>query len=532
MDARTTIFCLGLLLAPMAGSALADDTQPLTFEGNWRFKGETFRGPYRGMMSVTRRPNQGGLVYERQYLNALQVVSNLERGRVLPVGKAAFTQQFITPGLLNSFGLTKNVPQRHGFYRLETPFKASGSSFTAATMERSRESLARISPNAPNNHVQLLVDGAEYYPSFTDAFANAQESIYLQAFIYTDDSTGKRVGRLLSQKARDGLDVRVLVDNVNSKVGKELQREWKSAGVKFVKQHTWGKGIAGSLKNVGRSIWDGIKGLFGGKKKARAKRGIFNHDHRKITIVDGKTAFIGGMNIAREYEHVWHDTHTKIEGDAVEELSEVFYGAWDAAGGKGDRLPTPAFVQSPNYWPGDMQVEVLQTVPGIKTEIYERYLKEIRKAHSTVRIEMAYLLNDKIVNALKSAARRGVETIVIIPNDEDHDVKIVRNAFNWVQNDVVNSGVQLYKYRDRMVHSKVATFDGRLATVGSCNLDDMALTKLYEANVFVTDRGFTRKVDERIFVVDVPKSDRVQVKKLSFWNKVKSGFLRLFKGLL
>jgi cardiolipin synthase A/B len=179
-----------------------------------------------------------------------------------------------------------------------------------------------------------------------------------------------------------------------------------------------------------------------------------------------------------------------------------------------------------------MDVDVIGSLPGISTAIRERYLREINAAQSRVLIENAYFLDDSIISAMQASVRRGVRTVLILPPDKNHDVPIVRDAFAAVQNDVVRSGIELYKYRDRFVHSKVAAFDGRVSTVGSANLDNMALSKLAEVNLFVNDAGFTRVLETRIFAADIPNSDREVEKKLSWWQKVKSGTLHFFRSFL
>lgn len=524
----------GLLAFTLAGSASAQELPP-EFAGTWRFEGEGAMGPYAGEMTIRREG--GRLTYIRKYDDQLPTETGGESGRLLQVGRLALTQQKITPGLLTLFGGNrKRVPQRHGVYRVETPFKLSGTSFTAATMIRTRETLYRQGAGAPDNHVELLVDGEEFFPALREALGKAQSSIHFQTFIFKDDRTGGPILDLLIERARAGVEVKLLVDNMGWEVKKARRKELEAAGIEVIVQHTWGKGIGNSLKGIGSSIWNGLKGLFGGKKPAKKeKRGVFNHDHRKLTVIDRELGFIGGMNIAKEYEFEWHDIHTHVRGGVVAQMSELFADRWQAAGGE-MTLQTPtltaAAVSVSGPPPGHMQVDLVDAVPGLKHDIFDRYMREIGRARRAVRVEMAYLLNDDILKGFERAARRGCETIVIIPGDEIHDVKIVRDAFVLSENDLVRSGVQLYKYRDRMVHSKVASFDGRVATVGSSNLDDMALFKLAEANVFVTDRGFTRTLDERVFVRDVPNSDKVEVKKVGWWKTLKSGFLRLFRGLL
>ena len=233
----------------------------------------------------------------------------------------------------------------------------------------------------------------------------------------------------------------------------------------MILQGSQSEGIKNSLKDIGRSIIT-LGGLIGGKKK-KAKRGFVNHDHRKIIVVDGRYGYIGGMNIMGLYEHDWHDIHSKVEGNVVRDMEKLFYEGWHEAGGKGDPPAPDPIVNSGNWFPGDMDVELVDSKPGIHKNILRRYLGEIAASRRTIHIENAYFLHDGVINALKAKARSGVEVIVIIPKDEHNDVSQVVDAFKWIRNDVIRSGVRLYTYKGRMTHGKVAVFDGVVSTVGS-----------------------------------------------------------------
>lgn len=525
--------------APSATFAPLPTTRPDLLDGfavdrgAWRVSGrEAQGGDYTGTMTFQRRGPRL-FAFERRLVFASGVQA-FERG------EAAIHQGFLhceqqvpqgLGGLRGAFAgaISEGVtPTRLAVYRLapdgrrlEGRFKFTGSRRTGV------ERLEPLGSEATNNKVTLLVDGGEMFPALREALAGAQRSICLQTFIYRDDATGRSVARILSERARAGVEVRLLVDAFGNKLG-GLARELRAAGVEVVIQHGWGEGIKNSVLGIGRSLWDGVRRLFGGKPKPRERRGLFNHDHRKIIVVDGRVAFCGGMNIGVEYEREWHDVHAAVEGSAVAQLEAMFFDRWRAAGGRGEAPPAV----NTDPWPGTLAVDVVGALPGLSTEIKDRYLREIAGARHRVLIENAYFLDDDVIASMQGAVRRGVRTVLILPPDENHDVPVVRDAFAWAQNDVVRSGVELYKYRDRMVHSKVAAFDGRVATVGSSNLDNMALTLLAEANIFVMDPGFTRELEQRVFARDLPMSDRVQVRKLSWWEKVKSGTLHFFRGIL
>ena len=507
--------------------------------GLWRLQGTRPNGKaYGGQIAFTKTPQ--GYRYQRVVhmdesatpIQRLGLGRTVEQGQARLSGTFLHTRQRALPGILSAdmFSGKRRSPRRNGFYRLRLD-QARGFSIVPTSGERGREALTRRGEH--DNHVELYVDGKEYFPALHAAVKSAKLSIHIQTFIYRDDATGRALGNLLIAKAQEGLVVRVLVDGFGAKdLSKDLKRKWKQAGVELIIQHTWGSGIKGSLKNIGKGIWSGLKSLFGKRKQPREKRGIFNHDHRKVIVIDGRQGFIGGMNIATEYEHEWHDVHSGVQGSAVKKLQDLFYDRWRAAGGKGEVPEAAPETEGQEYIPGSMKVDVVEALPGLKTDIKKRYLREINAARREVLIEMAYFADDSIIAALKRQAHRGVNASVILPNDEDHDVKLVRDAFNWVQNDVVRSGVKLFKYPGRMVHTKVATFDGRVATVGSSNLDNMALTKLAEANLFVSHPGFTQVMNKRVFEVDLPISVRVKIEKMSWWKKVKGGVLHFFRSFL
>jgi phosphatidylserine/phosphatidylglycerophosphate/cardiolipin synthase-like enzyme len=121
---------------------------------------------------------------------------------------------------------------------------------------------------------------------------------------------------------------------------------------------------------------------------------------------------------------------------------------------------------------------------------------------------------------------------VIIPNDTAQDENLVREAFAWIENDVVKSGIELRKYRNRMTHGKVATIDSSWATIGSTNLDTLSLERLSELNVAARDPRVARLFEKKIFEADLPNTDLVKTHELSFWKKAKAGFYHLFRSFI
>lgn len=509
-----------------------DPQNPLA--GIYRFRGSDALGAYSGTIEFV--PLGGG---NYSYLRRLDPDpsgrrrSRGDKGLAQLTGTHLYTKEVVQSGLGSlAHTLSPGLPHRvrHGFYRLSRDAtKGRGFSFRSH-VDRGNEQLRRLGSDAANNHVQLLVNGSEAFPMMRAELAAAKHSIYVQTFIYMDDQTGRWFGELLAQKAREGLDVRLLTDDYGTFIRGDLMHTLQASGVKVILQHDRQTGIRNTLKDIGRSIIT-LGGLIGSKRK-KPKRGVFNHDHRKIITVDGRVGFIGGMNIMNLYEFDWHDIHARVEGRVVRDMEALFISAWKAAGGEGEAAAPDPRVFDPEWWPGDMDVELVDSMPGVHRNLKKRYLGEIAVSRRRILIENAYFLEDDIITTLKLKAQQGVETVVIIPSDEHNDVKLVVDAFKFVQNDIVRSGVQLYKYQPRMTHGKVASFDGVVGTVGSCNLDDLALEKLYEANLWVKDRRFCQSLEDRVFRVDLPQSKRVEVEKQGWWDKLKHRAIHFFRGFL
>jgi cardiolipin synthase A/B len=404
----------------------------------------------------------------------------------------------------------------------------------------SHERLERWRPDQDGNAVELLVDG-EAFVAMRAAIEGAREELEVQTFQWADDETGRGIAERLMAKARAGVRVRCLVDasskTVNDLIKKKditagLDDEMRAAGIEVIHQHGYAAGLGRSITGMGRGLWDGVRRLFGGQPAARERRALWNHDHRKLLVADRRVAFCGGMNIASEYEHEWHDVTARVEGPGAHAIHTLFVDRWNAACGKRDRRATVGEAPTFRRAPGDLRVQALGTIPGVDASIRDLYLREIAGARERVLIEVAYFLDDRILDALAAAERRGVRTVVVIPSDAKNDVYLVKEAFAWVHNEVVRSGVELYFYQPRLVHSKLAVFDGQRTTIGSSNLDEVALDAISEANIFVPDARFARLVERRIFEVDLPQCERAVERPLPWKRKVTAGSLHFFRSFL
>ena len=538
-----------LLFLLVPGPLLAGEPGLELLEGLWRVEGRDGAGePTAGRLRVFRGPD-GEWHYERAVRPDTVSAPHPERGLVrLERGVArlrgatggSFRQQLAGESG-GAPGLARYVP--------------AGAEWSGERREPdgslSAERLRRERPQ-DRNHVQLLVDG-EAHPAMEREILAARRTIDVQTFQWADDATGRRIAEALMARAREGLRVRLLVDYAtamtnqmvslhmqepkvdftgriyrkgirrNLRIRSSLQRELEAAGCEVIVQHKDLQGLGSSLANTGRRVLN----LFRRNPPPRESRGFMNHDHRKLMIVDERVAFCGGMNIAAEYQYDWHDAQVRVEGPAAHEFHALFVDRWQAAGGEGALEPAPC-----EEWSGDVPVKALGSVPGLDGSIRDMYLSQIAGARERVMIEVAYFLDDHVIDALAGAVRRGVRTVVIIPSDEKNDVYLVKTAFAAVRNEVVRSGVELYFFQPTLTHAKLAVFDGERATVGSCNLDPMALNLVAEANAWIPDARFAREVERRIFEVDLPRSVRVEVREVGWLSRLWSGTLHAFRRFL
>jgi cardiolipin synthase len=383
-----------------------------------------------------------------------------------------------------------------------------------------------------NNAVELLIDGKNAFPAFYKAFDEARHHIHLETFIYKEDRIGWDVARRLSAKARQGVRVRVLVDRLGSLRTGRVRRSLERSGVQVILYGPIGEGLGNLVKGAFRSLVDGVKSFFGfgGKRKPREKRTIVNRDHRKLMVMDGRVAFLGGMGIAEDYM-VWHDIQARVRGTVVHELQRHFFDRWQVSGGKVE-ADTAAYFPPLKNRVGTLPVRVVTTVPGLVEDCRREYESVIRGARRKIWIENPYFLDDAIIDGLKAAVRRKVDVLVICPDEGKTDVKMVSGALGFVSNEIVRSGVRLYAYQPTMVHAKVATVDGTWSTVGSCNLDNISLRRIAELNIVVMDRGFAAAMERDVFSVDLGRSKRVGLQKDPWYKKIRNGFFHLIRSWL
>lgn len=511
--------CAPLLLLALSSGALA---QPRV-EGSWRLECLDANGQPSGGAVLIEADGAGGFRYERRTRVLLADPVTVERGTAR-LDQGRLVTEASAPGMGGAVA--------GGAATLAGRYELRGDAWTGRRDGASADERLVAVAERPTNELELLVDG-EGFTALRDDLRSAASSIDVQVFQWADDSTGRPIGEIMMDRARAGARVRCLLDcrsrliNSHLKVEdatKRLTGELEAAGVTVIVQHRLGEHMKNSLAGAGRWFGDALLRVRGRRPPPREKRGLGVHDHRKVFVVDRRVAYLGGQNFSADYELRWHDVQARFEGPAVRAAEAMFQDRWSAAGGQSALAVLPA-----DPGTGDVPIEVVGSIPGLGDPIKERLLAEMRAARHEVLAELAFLLDDDAIDAFMATARRGVRTVLVIPAEEEQPDAVVRDAFLWVQNEVVRSGVELYRLRGRLLHAKVLVFDGRLAAVGSHNLRGSGLA---ESELFVPDARFARELRSRLWEVDLPGSERMVVRNLTWKEKLRSLWAKFLDAII
>lgn len=384
------------------------------------------------------------------------------------------------------------------------------------------ESVRRNSsaPLMSGNQVGALIDGPQTYASIESELQQARHSIHIETFIFGAGDVGKRFGKLLAQKRKEGVEVRVLYDSIGSMdTPTAFFDELRGQGIEVREYRPMNP-----VKNP--RIWE-----------------IQNRDHRKIIVVDGKVGFTGGINIDSTYssastsrpgpkrgiEDGWRDTHMRIQGPVVKQLQTLFFESWNRAG---ERV---AMTGEQNYFPqpkaaGDKLVTIVANdSESDDRSLYGTYLAAFTHARKRLWITHAYFApNEELLKSMVDAAQRGVDVRLIVPAFTDS--KLVLNATQATYTGLLKAGVHVYELQDALLHAKSVVVDGTLSIVGSANLDMRSFVHNDEANAIVISRDFGQRMEE-VFVKDQRASRPVDLKRWeqrSLWQRTKEFSVRLF----
>ena len=354
-------------------------------------------------------------------------------------------------------------------------------------------------------------NGEAKMTALLEEIAKAQHYIHLQYYIICDDETGGRLKDALIRKAREGVEVRILYDDMGSRgVKKTFFEEMREAGIEVY-----------AFLHV----------------KFPLLTSKFNYrNHRKIVVIDGRVGFIGGMNIADRYVKgtgwgTWRDTHFKVEGSGVAGMQVSFLSDWSAT--------TKQNITGEKYFPKAeyFTQEFMQIVAGGPFGKWRVLLQAdsyaISRAHHRIWIQTPYYLPSDVLNsALQEAALAGVDVRLMLPKRSD--VVSVNLASHSFLDDMMKSGAKIYFYEPGFLHSKLLIIDGDLTVIGSANMDFRSFEHNFEVNAYVYDREFTKQMS-LIYEADMRNCQAVTPNE---WfsrplkQRVAESFMRLFAPLM
>lgn len=379
------------------------------------------------------------------------------------------------------------------------------------------------SPLFVNNDVTVFKDGNEKFAVLKEKMLEAKHHIHVEYYIFNSDKIGNEIKDILIKKAKEGLEVRIIVDKIGSfKTSRKLFKDLKKAGVKIAH---YAYLVSPFLNEV--------------------RLHINNRNHRKIVVIDGKIGFVGGINVGDEYLGkgklgYWRDTHIMVEGDFVIGLQTIFFTDYM----KILRIKNPRYLinneEEEKYFPvveqkGGTLMQFAASGPdSIHPSVLYVFLKMIMNARKNIYITTPYFIpSESLLDALKIAAISGIDVRILFPGQADH--KIVYEASITYLTELIKSGIKVYFYdKDSFLHAKTITVDGKYCTVGTTNLDIRSFNLNYEVNAVIYDEKVTKELEE-LFINDLSKSRIFTIedfKKMSFARKMFQSITRLFSTIL
>jgi len=372
---------------------------------------------------------------------------------------------------------------------------------------RTAEHLAKV-PYLRGNEVELLVDGEATFSSIFEGISTAEKYVLVQFFILKHDELGTELKEAVLERARAGVRVYVLYDEIGShQLSKSYIKELRDAGVEILDFHT---------------------------RKGPGNRFQINfRNHRKIVVVDGHTAWVGGHNVGDEYMgrdpqygH-WRDTHVKITGPAVLAVQLSFLEDWHWASDKAPEFHWEPHLLTPE---GEgVDVLIFPTGPADRLETATlMFMAAINAATERIWIASPYFVpDDSIMNSLHLAASRGVDVRILIPDKADQ-LLVGLAAYSYFE-EVAGTGIKFYRYTDGFLHQKVLLVDDGISAVGTANFDNRSFRLNFEIMAVVADAGFAAEV-EQMFLDDFENSVVMQpgdYENRSFWFKLSVRLARL-----
>ncbi len=334
-------------------------------------------------------------------------------------------------------------------------------------------------PLTYNNKIELLMTGREKFINLFEAIRHARHHIHLEYFNFRNDSIANTLFDLLAEKAKEGVEVRAMFDafgnwSNNQPLKKRHLQAIKERGIEIVKFDPF------TFPYINHAM---------------------HRDHRKIVVIDGKTGYTGGMNIADYYINglpkigKWHDIHMRIEGDAVRYLQGIFLTMWNRE--TGQHIGGPAYFPKLPQYPDSVSEEIAivdRSPKETPRSISHAYAASIEAARKNIQIVNPYFVPTKSIRkAIKKALKKGTEVEIMIP--EVSDIPFTPEASFHIVHKLMKRGAKIYLFKGGFHHSKVMMVDSTFCTVGTANLNSRSLRYDYETNAFIFDPSTTNQLN-------------------------------------
>ncbi|KSU81803.1 cardiolipin synthase [Fictibacillus enclensis] len=361
-------------------------------------------------------------------------------------------------------------------------------------------------PSSCSGKAALLTTGTQFFDTLFEEIEKATHHVHVQFYIYHEDSIGQEMSSLLKKKAKEGVNVRLLVDYMGSFfLKKKAIKELKKAGVQFAYSFT------------------PCFPYFFYKLNRR--------NHRKITIIDGSRGFMGGFNVGDEYLGrdpklgYWRDYHLLLSGPVIHTFQQQFMMDWEAASGEK--------VNGSEYFPELEKGPVKITTLFSAKAIYSFWLQHINQAQTSITIGSPYFIPDRpLQNALLQAIKRGVEVTLLVPMKSDH--LLVKEASYFYFKDLLNAGCKIEEYYEGFFHAKVFLVDDKICDIGTTNFDQRSFFTNSEVNCIFEDRHLIEEAKKAI-KEDLDRSETLTMtvwERMSYWKKTKILFAKVFSPFL
>lgn len=362
-----------------------------------------------------------------------------------------------------------------------------------------------------DNTVEVITSGARKFDALIEDIGNARHHIHLEYFYFRKDEGSKRIKELLMKKAREGVKVRFIYENIaNIDIAPRYFNEMKKAGVEVVK------------------FTDPKFNLF------RLSAQLNYRDHRKIVVIDGNIGYTGGMNISDDYFRKWRDTHLRITGNAVSGLQYSFINSFVTSGGIMNEDWSPYFPEHEAFEENDRLVQIVPDEPDSQWPILHMgAVWTVQHSKDYIYIQTPYFVPpEPLLHALQTSALKGTDVRIMLPAKAD--LFYMGPANKAYYKECLEAGIKIYEKTGNFIHAKTLVSDNYLSILGSANMDYRSLELNYEINTYIYDEIMARQ-NRDIFLKDMKECREICLddwQNRPWYQKAIQSIMKLFSPLL